>query len=321
MSTKRKDVMNLMKSMNIDPSTFSEEDIKQFEQDQVMMNDSESDSMRDSNRHNKGGNIHDTVNMKHLFQLILFQNYSSVVSLQEKQISFLNAEIKRVQAANESDRQRIFANHRIETDTLLSEIKQLKSKMINQESQQPGIREALAQVRDILTGLVPKAVYLRLRNMNEKKMPIQDWVLVQVQEIVYPFKKEGEFQKKEIMALREELRQITEKHQFLLKDLEHGQKMMVDREEDIRRHKLNYDNTRKALELELIKSQEDIDPQSAILKKKYLSKQSIKRLRRTFLVFKFNAKTEQMTSYLVFTNQEDNHYQNQILILTFCNYL
>lgn len=29
---------------------------------------------------------------------------------------------------------------------------------------------------------------------------------------------------------------------------------MVDREEDIRRHKLNYDNARKALEIELTKS-------------------------------------------------------------------
>lgn len=29
---------------------------------------------------------------------------------------------------------------------------------------------------------------------------------------------------------------------------------MVDREEDIRRHKLNYDNARKALELELTKT-------------------------------------------------------------------
>ncbi|CAD8069072.1 unnamed protein product [Paramecium sonneborni] len=261
MITKRKDIIKLMKTMNIDPSTFSEEDIRQFEQGQVMMSDSESDSMRDSvsiadienyqqSKHNRGGNNHDTVNMKN--------NYSSVVGMQEKQIAFLNAEIKRIQAANDADRQRVFANHRIETDKLLSEIKQLKSKMIYQESQLPGIREALAQVRDMLAGLVPEAVYLRLRDMNEKEMPIQDWVLVQVWEIVYPFKKEGEFQKKEILALREELRQITEKHQFLLNDLEHGQKMMVDREEDIRRHKLNYDNARKALELELTKSQEEL---------------------------------------------------------------
>lgn len=48
MSSKRKDILKLMKTMNIDPSTFSEEDIRQFENGQVMMSDSESDGMRDS---------------------------------------------------------------------------------------------------------------------------------------------------------------------------------------------------------------------------------------------------------------------------------
>lgn len=48
MSSKRKDILKLMKTMNIDPSTFTEEDIRQFENGQVMMSDSESDGMRDS---------------------------------------------------------------------------------------------------------------------------------------------------------------------------------------------------------------------------------------------------------------------------------
>lgn len=34
--------------------------------------------------------------------------------------------------------------------------------------------------------------------------------------------------------------------------------MMTDREEDVRRHKLNYDNSRKALELELAKASEEL---------------------------------------------------------------
>ena len=34
-------------------------------------------------------------------------------------------------------------------------------------------------------------------------------------------------------------------------EMEHTQKMMGDRDEDIKRHKINYDNSRKALELEL----------------------------------------------------------------------
>lgn len=48
MSSKRKDILKLMRTMNIDPSTFTEEDIRQFENGQVMMSDSESDGMRDS---------------------------------------------------------------------------------------------------------------------------------------------------------------------------------------------------------------------------------------------------------------------------------
>lgn len=74
MSSKRKDILKLMKTMNIDPSTFTEEDIRQFENGQVMMSDSESDGMRDSvsiadienyqstNKHK----THDTVNMKNV---------------------------------------------------------------------------------------------------------------------------------------------------------------------------------------------------------------------------------------------------------------
>ena len=36
----------------------------------------------------------------------------------------------------------------------------------------PGIREALAQVRDMLAGLVPESVYLKLRDLNQNDLPI-----------------------------------------------------------------------------------------------------------------------------------------------------
>lgn len=48
MTSKRGDIMKLMRNMNIDPSTFTEEDIRQFENGQVQMSDTESDGMRDS---------------------------------------------------------------------------------------------------------------------------------------------------------------------------------------------------------------------------------------------------------------------------------
>jgi progesterone-induced-blocking factor 1 len=58
----------------------------------------------------------------------------------------------------------------------------------------------------MLSGLVPESVYLKLRDLNQNDLPLQEWVLVQVWEVVYPYKKESEFQRKEIMSLREELR-------------------------------------------------------------------------------------------------------------------
>jgi progesterone-induced-blocking factor 1 len=54
------------------------------------------------------------------------------------------------------------------------------------------IREALGQVRDMLSGLVPESVYLRLRDVPERDLPASEWILVNVWELVYPFKKEGE---------------------------------------------------------------------------------------------------------------------------------
>jgi len=44
--------------------------------------------------------------------------------------------------------------------------------LAHSESQMPGIREALGQVRDMLSGLVPESVYLKLRDLNEKDMPL-----------------------------------------------------------------------------------------------------------------------------------------------------
>lgn len=45
---------------------------------------------------------------------------------------------------------------------------------------------------DMLTGLVPENVYLKLRDLPEKDLPPSEWILVNVWELVYPFKKETE---------------------------------------------------------------------------------------------------------------------------------
>ena len=42
----------------------------------------------------------------------------------------------------------------------------------------PGVREALTQVREMLSGLVPESVYLKLRDLNQNDMPLQEWLIV-----------------------------------------------------------------------------------------------------------------------------------------------
>lgn len=51
---------------------------------------------------------------------------------------------------------------------------------------------------------------------------------------------------------------MGEKSLHTMVEMEHHQKMMGDREEDIKRHKVNYDNSRKAIELELAKTNEEL---------------------------------------------------------------
>ena len=68
---------------------------------------------------------------------------------------------------------------------------------------------------------MPESVYLRLRNIPENQLPIHEQVLIQVWEMIYPFKKENEMQRKEIFALREEIKNLGDKHVHLLNEIEH----------------------------------------------------------------------------------------------------
>jgi progesterone-induced-blocking factor 1 len=56
-------------------------------------------------------------------------NYQSIINMLEKQNAFLTAEVKRVAAAGEAEKQRIMSNNRIEVDRLLSEVRALKTKL------------------------------------------------------------------------------------------------------------------------------------------------------------------------------------------------
>lgn len=80
-----------------------------------------------------------------------------------------------------------------------------------------------------------------------------------VWELVYPFKKEAELQKKEINKLRDEMKRSADKQGQILSELEHTTRMLNDKDEDYKRHTLNYENSRRTLEMELIKQQEELD--------------------------------------------------------------
>jgi progesterone-induced-blocking factor 1 len=54
----------------------------------------------------------------------------------------------------------------------------------------------------MLSGMVSETVYLRLKDFNERELPPSEWILVNVWELIYPYKKELEYNKKEVSKLR-----------------------------------------------------------------------------------------------------------------------
>lgn len=111
----------------------------------------------------------------------------------------------------------------------------------------------------MLSGLVPENVYLRLRDLPERDLPPNEWILVSVWEMVYPFKKEAELQKREIFRMRDELKMAMDKQNAVLGELEHTQHLLNDKDDDYRRHQLNYENARKSMEIEIQKAHEELE--------------------------------------------------------------
>jgi progesterone-induced-blocking factor 1 len=46
-----------------------------------------------------------------------------------------------------------------------------RARAIHTEGQIPLIKEAMSQVRDMLAGLIPESVYLRLRDIPDRDLP------------------------------------------------------------------------------------------------------------------------------------------------------
>lgn len=88
------------------------------------------------------------------------------------------------------------------------------------------IKEALVTVREMLNGLVPEDTYLRLKNLPGKDLNPNEWILVNVFEMVQPFVQENKKVKVERSGLRDEIKLMNEKQRQLLTELEHYQRVL-----------------------------------------------------------------------------------------------
>lgn len=77
--------------------------------------------------------------------------------------------------------------------------------------------------------------------------------------MLYPYKKDLEFHKKEVGKLREDVKMMNDKQHSLLNELEHYSRLLSSKDDDEKRHVLNYDNNRKCIELEMDKLREELE--------------------------------------------------------------
>lgn len=101
--------------------------------------------------------------------------------------------------------------------------------------------------------------YLRLRSLPEKDLLPNELVLVKLCDLVLPYKRDLELHKQEIEALRNEIRTLNDRISKQLTEIEHNNLLLFEKDEDYKRFHLNYENSRRGLELELKKAFEEID--------------------------------------------------------------
>ena len=92
-------------------------------------------------------------------------------------------------------------------------------------------------------------MYLRIKDIPERDLPPSEWLLVNVWELIYPYKKDMEYSKRDVTKLREEIKILNDKQHSLLNELDHYQRLLNSKDDDEKRHSLNYDNNRKCMEL------------------------------------------------------------------------
>ena len=58
-----------------------------------------------------------------------------------------------------------------------------------------------------------------------------------------------EYSKRDVTKLRDEIKILNDKQHSLLNELDHYQRLLNSKDDDEKRHSLNYDNNRKCMEL------------------------------------------------------------------------
>ena len=101
--------------------------------------------------------------------------------------------------------------------------------------------------------------YLRLRSLPEKDLLPNEYVFVKMCDMVLPYKRDIDLHKQEIETLRSEIRALNDRISKQLNEIEHNNLLLFEKDEDYKRFHLNYENSRRGLEMELQKAYEELD--------------------------------------------------------------
>ena len=144
------------------------------------------------------------------------QVYEEQISMKEKQLGFLQSELAQRDKLMEVERHRLESEHQLEMEKVLAELRQARAQVVKSEGQMPLIKEAIYRVREMSAGTASESVYLRLKDLPERELPPSEWVMVQVWELLFPYKKDLEYHRKEVNKLRDEIKILNDKQHSLL---------------------------------------------------------------------------------------------------------
>ena len=111
----------------------------------------------------------------------------------------------------------------------------------------------------MMSGMASESIYIRLKDLPEKELPPSEWIMVNVWELIAPVKKDMDYHKRECTKLRDEVKILNDKQHSLLNELEHYSRLLSSKDDDEKRHSLNFDNNRRSMELEIDKLREEVE--------------------------------------------------------------